>query len=456
MSTLDRFGARQRVIPAEVSGPLRTWRTRAHAILLLVFLLLPWLRINGLQAVWLDIPGRRFEIFGVLFLSHDAPLLFFIMILMVLALAFVTAVWGRVWCGWACPQTVFIDAVYRRIEIWVEGNYRERRKLHAQPLGPTKLLKVGLKWFLFFVVSSLIAHSFIAYFTGSVQLIEMLQGSPSENWGYFLTVTLVTTGLLFNFGWFREQFCIVVCPYGRFQSVLMDQNTVTVMYDEKRGEPRKGILNPANLRGDCVSCNRCVEVCPTGIDIRNGLQMECIGCTACIDACNVIMKKVNKPEGLIRHMPVSGQKAEKLRPRLVGYAVLGLLATLSLGYSLLSREAYSVTILRATDMPYQILNEEKIVNHFKVRFMNQSLQPQSFAVSLAKETINDGVQLTQGKALEEVKAGASAETHLFVIFPKNALNAAGKKKLHFEVREASTERRQVMQVTAVGPGQPQP
>jgi len=451
LSTLDQFGTRKRVIPAEVSGPLRVWRNRVYGVLLIIFLALPWIKINGLQALLLDIPGRRFEIFGVLFLSHDAPLLFFIMMLLVLALALVTAIWGRVWCGWACPQTVFIDGVYRRIEIWVEGNYLERRKLAAQPMDFTKARKLGLKWFLFFVFSSLFAHSLIAYFAGSTRLLAMMTGPPAENWGYFVLVSVVTAILLFNFGWFREQFCIIMCPYGRFQSVLMDQNTVTVMYDEKRGEPRKGILNTAELRGDCVSCNRCVQVCPTGIDIRNGIQMECIACTACIDACNVIMKKVNKPEGLIRHQRISGAEVSLARPRVLAYSFLAVLLIIGLSYTLAVRKPYSLAILRATDAPYQVLQDGKVMNHFKAHIMNQSTEDQEFEISLAPKEIQQGVQLTQAKALHPVGAGGSAQTHFFIIFPQSRLSPKGATDIQVLVRERKKTKDQIFEVKGIGP-----
>jgi cytochrome c oxidase accessory protein FixG len=454
LSSIDEDGARKHIIPAEVQGVLRSWRTAVHAVLLIVFIVLPWIKINGLQALLLDIPARRFEVFGTLFLSHDAPLVFFILIILVLILAVVTALWGRVWCGWACPQTVFIDAIYRRIEIWVVGGYLERRKLVKAPMSITKFRKTTLKWILFFIVSSLIAHSFVAYFVGGTKLIEMMRGSPSENWSYFVIVSLSTLGLLFNFGWFREQFCIIMCPYGRLQSALMDQNTVTVMYDEKRGEPRKGVLNPANLRGDCVSCNRCVEVCPTAIDIRNGIQMECIACTACIDACNAIMRKVNKPEGLIRHKRISEVPKHRFSPKLAVYLVLGVFSLVGLTYSLGTREPFSITILRAQDTPYQNLPGGSVLNHFKVHIMNQSLQPQEFEISLSDDEIKRDVRLTQGKPIVSLQEGGASETHLFVIFPKNLFDQKGEAHLAFRVRELKTGQTQSIEVTAVGPYAP--
>ncbi len=452
LSTLNEAGERKFVIPGEVTGPLRRWRNRVYAVLLLVFLVLPWTRINGMQSVWLDVPRRRFEIFGQLFLSHDAPLLFFLLAIALMALAFVTAVWGRVWCGWACPQTVFIDAVYRRIEIWVEGEYKERRKLRDAPMSWSKLRKTVVKWALFFVVSSVIAHSFLAYFTGSRELVQMiLNGRPGENINYFLLVTSMTAVLLFNFGWFREQFCTIMCPYGRLQAVLMDDRSLAIVYDEKRGEPRKSPALAADKRGDCVSCNRCVEVCPAAIDIRDGLQMECIGCTACIDACNIIMKKVDKPEGLIRYRSVDGSDLRVWRPRTIAYFAIALFCTLGLVTQLADHAPYAVSIFRAKDAPYQVMAGNMVLNHLKAHLLNQSHLNQVFTVRLTPEFETAGVSITQVAQEHRVLAGEDVEIHFFLIFPKSLLDARGEAHISVQVYERGTGRSEQKMLSVVGP-----
>lgn len=451
---LDEFGSRARIIPAEVRGPLRTWRNRVHAFLLLLLVALPWLRINGMQAVWLDIPRRRFEIFGVLFLSHDAPLLFFIAMLLILALVIVTALFGRVWCGWACPQTVFIDAVYRRIEIWIEGDYIKRRKLAAQPMSFEKAAKLCAKWALYFAVSFMISHSVMAYFAGAKNLILMMQGAPAENWVYFLVSAFLTTLLMFNFGWFREQFCVIMCPYGRFQNVLMDENTVAVMYDEKRGEPRKGLaaaVASATRAGDCVSCNRCVQVCPTKIDIRDGLQMECISCTACVDACNEIMRKVNKPEGLIRHKRISEKAVRGIRPRVAAYSALGALFLAGLVYSLATRKDFSLTVLRATDIPYQLMQDGRVLNHFKNHYLNQSVEEQPVEFILPREEQERGIELTQAVPFHMVPPGGAVEPHLFISFPRGLLGHDGEVHFKILVRNKRTGAESAVEVKGIGP-----
>ena len=285
LASLDKMGGRLFIYPAQVRGFFRKWRTVTQIILIAIFLLLPWIKIGGQQAVLLDLPGRKFALFGVTFWAHDAPMIFFVLAILTMSLALMTALWGRVWCGWACPQTVFIDGVFRRIEELIEGNHIERRKLDDAPMDAKKFFKRSLKWILFTAVTLVITHSFLAYFVGADRLVEMVQHKPAENWTNFLII-LVTSGIiLFDFAWFREQFCIIACPYGRFQSVLMGPRSKNVVYDYNRGEPRKGKA-PKGEEADCVNCYRCVQVCPTGVDIRRGTQMECIACTACIDACD--------------------------------------------------------------------------------------------------------------------------------------------------------------------------
>lgn len=453
---IDADGTRQRIIPAEARGPWRRRRVRVHALLLLILVALPWIRINGLQALLIDLPNRRFEIFGVLFLSHDAPLLFFLAILAVLALVIVTAVWGRVWCGWACPQTVFIEAVYRRIEIWVEGDYITRRRLAARPMDREKFARGALKWFIYLVISSVIAHSVMAYFAGARHLLAMMQGPPSENWGYFVVASVLTALLMFDFGWFREQFCVIMCPYGRFQSVLMDQSTISVTYDRARGEPRRGVKSAAKAAGDCVSCNRCVEVCPTKIDIRDGAQMECIACTACIDACDEIMHKVKKPTGLIRHAALvapagPAPSARVARPRVWLYGLLMLFFLGLFVRALAERSDHSVLVLRAADSPFQVLADGRILNHFKIHYLNQSVQPREVEFTLAPEDEARGLKLTQAGMVYTVAPAGSVEPHVFVSVPASLFGAAGEVTFHIRVRDRQQAQEEKVPAKAIGP-----
>jgi cytochrome c oxidase accessory protein FixG len=381
LSMIDSSGNRKFIIPAEVRGYFQKRKKIIHGILLLIFLLLPWIRLNGEQIILLDITKRQFHFFGLHLQSHDAPLIFFVLFSMTMALVLVTALFGRVWCGWACPQTVFIESVYRKIEIWVEGNYLARRKMREQPATLKTTFKVILKWILFFLVSFIFAHSFLAYWTGGVELLQMMGRSPQDNQFYFWLVMGMTAIILFNFGWFREQFCLIVCPYGRVQSVLLDSHSVTVMYDEKRGEPRKG----KGVGGDCVSCQRCVQVCPTGIDIRNGVQMECIGCTACIDACDEIMEKIKKPKGLIRYKALTEKPIRWFRPRILAYSVALVFSLSGLVFMLSHVNGIRAELLRAHDNPYTVLTRDSqsiVQNHFILRLENHESQNRRFQISL--------------------------------------------------------------------------
>jgi cytochrome c oxidase accessory protein FixG len=444
---LDESGVRRRVIPAEVKGYFRRLRTPVYFVLLVFFLILPWIQFHGRQALFLDIQNRRFEIFGLLFESHDGPFIFLLLGILVIGIFLVTALWGRVWCGWACPQTVFIDTIYRRIEIWIEGTYIERRRLYEQPMNFSKFTKYSFKWIIFIFVSSIFSHSFIAYFVGSKNLLSMMEKPPTENWTYFVLVSFVTALVTFNFGWFREQFCVIMCPYGRFQSVLTDRQSLSIVYNETRGEPRKR-LKSQQPAGDCVSCNRCVQVCPTAIDIRNGYQLECIGCTACVDACDEIMLKVHKPKGLISYSAaVPKEKVRLLRPRVLLYLFLFLIFSGTLGYQISVREPFTAVLLRAKDTPYQLTDDGWVINHFKVNLHNQSHDEQRFTFHLP-----GGEKLNQAVDSYDLPPGESKEVHLFVSFQNQQTDKSGRYFGTLEVKEEIQQKTQSLELTGVGPG----
>lgn len=454
LTSLDEHGHRKGIIPAEVKGFWKKNKEVVHFILIFFFLLLPWTKINGIQTVLLDLPNRTFALFGTMFWAHDGPLLFFVFAVLVFSLAAVTAIFGRVWCGWACPQTVFIEGVYRRIEIWIEGNYLERRKLRDAPMSGNKFFKLFLKWLAFFLVSSLIAHSFVAYFTGAEKLVGMMQGSPTENWTYFLVISFITGVLLFDFGWFREQFCVIMCPYGRFQSVLLDRNSLTVMYDEKRGEPRKGLPSENGKQGDCVSCNRCVQVCPTGIDIRKGIQMECIGCTACIDACDEIMTKVNKPKGLIGYKSISGRGVAWKRPRVLAYAFVILIGLSGIFYNFFARAPLMVTLLRAKDTPYQLVEMDgipKVINHFKVHIHNQTFSNHQYSLVHPEDWDQKNVKLTLAQNIVTVARGDEKILHFFVIVPADLFDQKGEWVSELKVQQLESPHFIKKEMRFVGP-----
>jgi len=450
LATTDEKGKRVFLYPAEVKGFFRRHRNFVHTVLIIFFLVLPWIRIGGHQAVLLNIAERKFSIFGILFWAHDAPMLVFIFGGAALTLGFITAVWGRVWCGWACPQTVFIDSVFRRIEIWIEGDHLARKKLDDGVWDADKIFKKTVKWFFFLVISLVISHSFLAYFIGTEELRIMMIESPLKNVTSFSMMFFISAVLLFDFGWFREQFCTVVCPYGRFQSLLMDNDSMVVLYDTKRGEPRRGTELSGQPQGHCVNCYKCVQVCPTGIDIRRGTQLECIACTACIDACDDVMTRLQLPKGLIRY-----EKKKTFRPRTIGYSILILLIALGLFLTLHSRRVLDVTVLRSVGAPYQSIGvvngEELFTNRFKIEIVNQGFD--DFQIALKLKNFEDKVSIASAEPVFFIKAGSRRAVEIFITYPKKILSF-GKATLILDfinTQKNPEEKLESREVTLVGP-----
>jgi cytochrome c oxidase accessory protein FixG len=446
LSMIDALGHRKFIIPAEVKGFFNKRKKVLHFILLVIFLILPWIQVDGEQAVLLNISARKFHFFGFHLQAHDAPLIFFVLVGLAAGLALATALFGRVWCGWACPQTVFIESLFRQIEIWTEGNYLKRRQLQNEEFSFKKFRKSGLKWILYFIVSFLISHSFLAYWTGSKELLMMVGSTPQDNLFYFGLVSFMTALVLFNFGWFREQFCLIVCPYGKFQSVLLDSHTVNIMYDDKRGEPRKGKVPNG---GDCVACGRCVQVCPTGIDIRNGIQMECIGCTACLDACDEIMRKVKKPEGLIRYKALTEKPINWFRGRVVAYAVVFLLSGLGLTWALAKNTHVRSEIIRSKDIPYilrEVMGQTWVQNHFIIRIENTSNRDKKFRVTIEDQNLKYIVPENP----IVIKSENKKDTPLFIEMKKELLNES-TERLEVKILDLDTSEVRSLKFQMVGP-----
>lgn len=360
LATTDEKGNRVYLYPEDVKGKWRSFRMPFFWFLISLYLVLPWLRWNGQQLVQLNIATREFHLFGSIFYAHDAPLLIFLFLLVGILIFYLTSLYGRVWCGHACPQTVFIDAIFLKIEKWVEGNARKREQLAKAPWSREKIIKKVVKWSLFTLASLHIAHSFMGYFVGTKELFWITLSPPWENPLLFFLTMGLSALILFDFGWFREQFCIIVCPYGRLQSVLMDENSLVVGYDYKRGEPRRAPEIPAEKEGDCINCYLCVKVCPTGIDIRRGTQLECIACTKCIDACDSIMEKVQKPKGLIRYTSekeLSGEKRKSVTTRSLIYMSLLSIVGLGLIFTLYNKSEMDIVLISAGRDPFMVQGE---------------------------------------------------------------------------------------------------
>jgi cytochrome c oxidase accessory protein FixG len=382
VTTIRSDGSRPFLFPADVVGRFARARSAAAAGLIVFYLSLPWITIKGHPAVFLDVAERRFHLFGVTLAAQDLWLLFFVISGLGFSLFFVTALLGRVWCGWACPQTVFLDHVYRRIERWIDGDAVQRRALEKAPLGALKIARRGLKHAAFILVSAVITHLFLAYFVSLPEVWSMVRSAPGEHWGSFAFIAIATGLLYFNFAWFREQLCIVICPYGRIQSALIDDHSLVIGYDASRGEPRGRAGMPD--AGDCVGCNRCVQVCPAGIDIRQGLQMECIGCTACIDACDDVMTRLRRPRGLIRYdsqKAFTGGRTRWVRPRTLLYFALLLVGAGVATWAIGTVQPANLGVTRMIGAPY-VVDETSVRNQFLVRIVNKHHAPKRFVLRL--------------------------------------------------------------------------
>ena len=436
ITSLDENGSRLNLQPAEVQGIYRTYRTYVEIFLIVVFLLTPWTTVKGIQTIYLNIPDREFYFFGTLFRAHNVPIIFFVVFGAAISLALVTSLWGRVWCGWACPQTVFIDGIYRRIEYWIEGNYLARRKMEIDPVTPQWLFKKSLKWISFLFVSSFIAHSFLAYFVGARSFWNIIENGPSSHFTVFILAQVFTLVFLFDFGWFREQFCTIMCPYGRIQGLLLDKNTLGVVYDEKRN--------------DCVNCNRCVSACPIGIDIRNGLQMECIACTACIDACDEIMVKVKKPKGLIRYDTFDGQKINYFKPRTILYGFVVLLCIVGLFWVLHEKMHSEAFLFRAVGAPFSEVKKDNgtdVLNHFKIHIANQDSKTHSYSL----KSLDDRFEIVMATPMIQVKSKEFTDWHIFVKQSLDQYQSKQKLKLLLEDSESKKLFHKEFEIEFIGP-----
>jgi cytochrome c oxidase accessory protein FixG len=395
LTTLDRDGNRRWIYPEPVSGKYTSARFWLGWALIGIFVFLPVVRIGGKPAVFLDLLRREFTFFGATFYPTDTFLLLLMMIGLLLSLLLITALLGRVWCGWGCPQTVYMEFVYRPIERWLEGKEHIRKRRDQGPANWDKVWRKSAKWAIYGVISLFLAHTFVAYFAGWHNLIYWMQQPPTSHWGYFLLMSGTTALILFDFGVFREQMCTITCPYARIQSVLLDQDSLIVSYDPTRGEPRgkrgkKALADEASgaIRplGDCVDCYACVRTCPTGIDIRDGLQMECIACTQCIDACDSIMDRIGKPAGLIRYTSeneLAGQRTRRLRPRTFVYSALITVISITFITMIATANKVDITVGRSVGLPFTELPDGSIANRLRFRVHNQSADALSVTIRAA-------------------------------------------------------------------------
>lgn len=447
VTTIREDGSHLKLHPADAPGRFLTWRRITGWALIVFYFLLPWVPVNGYPAVFLDIGLRRFHLFGWTIAAQDLWLLFFLVTGLGFSLFFITALLGRVWCGWSCPQTVYLEHVYRVIERLVEGDSTDRKLLDAAPWNRRKIIKRGVKHALYIVASLAITHLLLAYFVSIPELWEFMHAAPGENWAAFLFVFITAGILYFNFAWFREQLCIVICPYGRLQSALTDDHSLVIGYDTKRGEPRGKVGTPD--AGACIDCHRCVQVCPTGIDIRQGLQLECIGCAACVDACDEIMTKVQRPKGLIRYDSLKGLNGERtrwLRPRTIVYGVLLLIGAAVATFALSTVRPASFSVVRMGGSVY-FVDRDSVRNQFMVRVLNKRTEAVQFAVSA--EGLPVGARLSALNAQLTVPSMAEQLSPLVLVVDRR--DYAGPFEFTVRVQDKSGRYNVARRVEFLGP-----
>ncbi|MCG8386381.1 MAG: cytochrome c oxidase accessory protein CcoG [Cytophagales bacterium] len=427
IATVDADGKRIWVYPKKPSGRLHQARIAVTAVLLTLLFAGPFLTINGRPFLLLNFFERKFVIFGQAFWPQDFFLLALVLISFFVFIILFTVVFGRLWCGWACPQTLFMEMVFRKIEYWIEGDANQQRKLNNGPWNADKIKKKLLKQFIFISISLLISHTVMAYLIGIDQVKEIVRQPPTEHLSGFIGLVAFTGIFYWVFAWFREQACVAVCPYGRLQGVLLDKKSIAVMYDWIRGEPRGKLKKKVVQQdlGDCIDCKLCVHVCPTGIDIRNGTQLECVNCTACIDACDEVMEKIDRPKGLIRYSSFDAINEGKQRlftPRVAAYSIV-LLALLSfLSFSLVTRSDIETTILKVPGQLYQRTEDGNITNLYNIQFVNKTFEDMVLEVKIENEPSATISKVGEGEV--EVPSNSLAEGVYFIKMPQEKIKSA--------------------------------
>jgi len=397
VATISKQGKRNYIFPKKPKGKLYNFRTLVSVVYLLVFFTLPFIKVSGEPLFMFNILQRKFIFFGQVFWPQDFFIFAIGFLSFMVFIIFFTVVFGRVFCGWACPQTIFMEMVFRKIEYWLDGDMHEQRKLKEMPWTAYKIRKRAVKMAVFYFVSFMIANFFLAYIIGMDSVLAMASEGVAANLGTFISLLGFTSVFFFVYYWFREQVCIVVCPYGRLQGVLLDKKSIVVAYDYVRGEPRGKLNKDYSIQtdhGDCIDCHACVRVCPTGIDIRNGTQLECVNCTACIDACNTIMDKVNKPQGLIRYESeenIAHSKKSKFNWRIGGYSLVLTLLLSFLVVLLATRDDVDARILRTAGQIYQNLPDGRVSNLFNIKLVNKTRK--DIPVSLKLENMDGEIEV---------------------------------------------------------------
>ncbi len=422
IATIAEDGNRAWIYPKKPIGELYNKRTVVSIILLTLLFSGPFMKWNGHAMFLFNVLERKFILFGIPFWPQDFFLFVLAMLTFLVFIILFTVVFGRVWCGWACPQTIFMEMVFRKIEYWIEGDQAQQKQLHNAPWTANKIQKKLTKHGIFFFIAFLIANTFLSYIIGVDQMKLLVTEGSDLHMAGFIALLVFTAVFYGVYARFREQVCIVVCPYGRLQGVLLDRDSVVIAYDYSRGEPRGKIHKNENRSiGDCIDCHQCVSVCPTGIDIRNGTQLECVNCSACIDACNSIMEKVNFPKGLIRYTSensIADKKKFSVSTRIIAYAVVLFLLLTSLIVLLSLRTDVDSTIMRTPGLLYQMPDSNHVSNLYNIELVNKTFHDLNIKVVLNKP---EGEIKFIGNEITSLKKDGVSGGVFFVILPQSEL-----------------------------------
>ena len=396
-------------------GKLFNYRQWFGYSLLAFFIIAPFVKVNGEQFLLFNIIERKFVILGTVFWPQDFHIFVFGMLIFMVFIVLFTVVYGRIWCGWACPQTIFMELIFRRIVYWMEGDANKQRKLNNGPNTQEKILKKTAKHSLYLLISFLISNLFLSYVIGVDGLYKIITEPISAHWVGLLSIIIFTLVFYGVFAYVRDVVCTHICPYGRLQGVLLDEQSLVVAYDYHRGEPRGFLKKGAESKelGDCIDCNLCVQVCPTGIDIRDGLQLECVNCTACIDACDEVMIKINKPTRLIGFYSSKEIEENASKPsnsRAIAYTVVLAVLLVIFGWLLFSRSIVGGTLLRAKGTSYQQNNDGTVSNLYTLELINKSSGDLPFEL----QTINDNFEIIMVNPREVLKKGETAQFSFFL------------------------------------------
>lgn len=424
IATVDEKGKRNWIYAYKPSGKFYRIRSWLSVLYFLTFFGLPFIYINGRPLFMFNIPNAKFILFGKIFWPQDFFIFGLTMVTFVFFIILFTAAFGRLFCGWACPQTNFMEMMFRKVEYFVLGDAPSQRQLKNAPWTTGKIKKMVTKQVLFFLLSFLIANFFLAYIIGMKDLEKIIKEPLSEHLVGFLSILVFSSIFFAVYAFFREQACTVVCPYGRLQSVLLDKNSMIVAYDYKRGEPRGNTKKQADENlGDCIDCHLCVKVCPTGIDIRDGVQMECVGCTACIDACDSIMDKISRPRGLIRYASensIANGESLHYTTRMKLYTGLCALVLCVLSVLLITRKDIDATIMRTPGMLYQERGNDSISNLYNIKMINKTIKTELVQIRLSDE--QGKIEIIGNSYITVAKEGQGSGS-FFVVLPKTRIHS---------------------------------